>query len=100
MNKASKICELLSKISIDLEGISQENMDQQILRAAIIAEYDAINLYSQFFSQTEDEEIMEVLHHVIDEEKDHIALFQNALCNLDPEQADKLDNYELNGEEE
>lgn len=100
MNKGKKILELLSKIPIDLEGISQENMDQQILRAAIISEYDAINLYSQMMDMTEDEAIRETLLHVINEEKDHIALFQSALRGLDPDQDDKFDTYKLNGEEE
>lgn len=100
MNKGKKILELLSKIPIDLEGISQENMDQQILRSSIIAEYDAINLYEQLLDMTEDEAIRETLLHVIDEEKDHVALFQNVLRSLDTEQADKLDTYKLNGDEE
>jgi len=95
MNKGKKILELLSKIPIDLEGVSQENMDQQILRASIIAEYDALNLYHQMMDMTNDEEIVEVLRHVIDEEEDHVALFQEILKKLDANFASKL-----NGESE
>jgi len=95
MNKGKKILELLSKIPIDLEGVSQENMDQQILRAAIISEYDALNLYHQMMDMTNDEEIVEVLRHVIDEEEDHVALFQEILKKLDANFASKL-----NGESE
>jgi len=100
MNKGKKILEMLSKILIDLEGVSQENMDRQILRASIIAEYDATNLYEQMLDMTEDEAVREALLHVIDEEKDHIAIFQEALRGLDPEQADKFDTPMPHGDEE
>jgi len=35
---------MLSKIPIDLERIKKEDLDKEILRYAIIAELDAINL--------------------------------------------------------
>ena len=35
---------MLSKIPINLERIKKENLDKEILRAAIIAELDAVNL--------------------------------------------------------
>jgi rubrerythrin len=38
---------LLSKIPINLERIAKEDLDKEILRAAIIAELDAVNLYEQ-----------------------------------------------------
>ena len=38
---------MLSKIPITLERISKEDLDNEILRAAIIAELDAVNLYEQ-----------------------------------------------------
>jgi hypothetical protein len=36
---------MLSKIPIKLEDIDKSDIDKEILRAGIIAEYDAINLY-------------------------------------------------------
>ena len=36
---------MLSKIPIDLTKIKAEDLDKEILRAALIAELDAINLY-------------------------------------------------------
>jgi len=36
---------MLSKIPLDLQKIGKEHLDKEILRAGIIAELDAINLY-------------------------------------------------------
>ena len=36
---------MLSKIPIILESIGKEDTDKEILRAGVIAELDAINLY-------------------------------------------------------
>jgi len=36
---------LLSKIPIDLEKIKEKDLNKEILRAAIIAEFDVINFY-------------------------------------------------------
>ncbi len=38
---------MLSKIPFNLEKIGKEDLDKEILRAGIIAELDAINLYEQ-----------------------------------------------------
>jgi rubrerythrin len=38
---------MLSQIPINIEKVAKENRDQEILRAGIIAELDAINLYEQ-----------------------------------------------------
>ena len=38
---------MLSKIPINIEKISPEDLDKEILRAALIAELDAINLYEE-----------------------------------------------------
>jgi rubrerythrin len=37
----------LSQIPINLEKIGKDKVDKEILRAGIIAELDAINLYEQ-----------------------------------------------------
>lgn len=39
---------MLSKLPIDLSSVTEEEMKKEILRPAIIAELDAINLYKQF----------------------------------------------------
>jgi hypothetical protein len=46
---------MLSKIPIRLEKIKKEDLDKEILRAGIMAELDAINLYEQMAAMTENE---------------------------------------------
>ncbi len=43
----SIVNEMLSIVPIQLEKINKEDTDREILRAAIIGELDAINLYEQ-----------------------------------------------------
>ena len=60
---------MLSKIPINLDGIRRENLDKEILRAAIIAELDAINLYEQMSGTTQNDNIRKLLLDV-----DHLFL--------------------------
>ena len=48
---------MLSKIPIKLDKVKKDDIDKQILRAAIIAELDAVNLYEQLASMTDDEKL-------------------------------------------
>ena len=48
---------MLSKIPINLKGMKKEDIDREILRAGIIAELDAINLYEQMAALAEKEDI-------------------------------------------
>ncbi|WP_455429661.1 hypothetical protein [Methanosarcina horonobensis] len=43
---------LFSETLADLENISQKDLDKEILRAAMIAELDAVNLYEQMANLT------------------------------------------------
>ena len=52
---------MLSKLPIDLSKVKKEDMDREILRAAIIAELDAVNLYEQFASLTDDEDMKKII---------------------------------------
>ncbi len=60
---------MLSKIPINLKNVAEEDLDKEILRAGIIAELDAINLYEQMAALTENENIRDVLMDVAKEEK-------------------------------
>jgi rubrerythrin len=73
-----------------LEKVRKENRDKEILRAALIAELDAINLYEQMADLTEDEGVKEVLLEVAREEKTHTGEFQALLLKLDREQEKEL----------
>ena len=82
---------MLSKIPIDLEKIEQEDLDKEILRAAIIAELDAINLYEQMASLAKNQHIRTILLDIAREEKTHVGEFQALLLNEDKEQVKELE---------
>ena len=61
---------MLSTIPINLEKIKQEDLDKEILRAAIIAGLDAITLYEEMVSFAKNEDIKTVLLDVAKEGKE------------------------------
>jgi rubrerythrin len=82
---------MLSKIPVELSKIHKREFDVEILRVAIIAELDAINLYEQLAAQTDDADIKKVLLDVAGEEKTHLGEFQTMLLKLDQEQVKELE---------
>ena len=82
---------MLSKIPIDIEGVKKEGLDREILRAAIIAELDAINLYEQMADMTQSKKIRKLLLDVAREEKTHVGEFQTLLLMEDHQQRDELE---------
>jgi len=82
---------LLSKIPINLEKIKKENLDKEILRAGIIAELDAINLYEQMAALAESDIIKRILLDIAKEEKTHVGEFQALLLINDKEQKKELE---------
>jgi rubrerythrin len=90
---------MLSTIPIDLNEIDKKNIDKEILRAGIIAELDAINLYEQMASLTKSEAIKANLLDVAKEEKTHVGEFQALLLQVDTEQADELEHGKREVEE-
>lgn len=90
---------MLSTIPIDLSEIDKKNVDREILRAGIIAELDAINLYEQMASLTKNEAIKANLLDVAKEEKTHVGEFQALLLQVDSEQADELEHGKREVEE-
>jgi len=90
---------MLSTIPIDLNEIDKKNVDREILRASIIAELDAINLYEQMASLTKSEAIKANLLDVAKEEKTHVGEFQALLLQIDSEQADELEHGKREVEE-
>ena len=81
---------MLSQIPIDLGKVKKENIDKEILRAAIIAELDAINLYEEMAAMASDKHIKEILLDVAREEKTHVGEFQALLLRFDTEQEEEL----------
>ena len=81
---------MLSKIPIVLEKIKTEDVDKEVLRAGIMAELDAINLYEQMAALVRKEEIRRILLDIAREEKTHVGEFQALLLKEDREQAEEL----------
>ena len=82
---------MLSKIPINLERIDKDNLDKEILRAGIIAELDAINLYEQMAAMAENENIKRILLDIAKEEKTHVGEFQALLLINDKEQEKEIE---------
>jgi rubrerythrin len=59
--------------------------DKEILRAAIMAELDAINFYEQLSTRAADSRIKRVLLDIAQEEKVHFGEFEELLEMIDPE---------------
>lgn len=87
----SRGIKLLSKIPVDIKSITEGDIDKEILRAAIVAELDAVNLYEQMANLTKDTNIKAVLMDVAKEEKTHIGEFQALLLKFDPQQKKELE---------
>jgi len=81
---------MMSQIPIDLGKVDKNEIDREILRTGIIAEYDAINLYNQMADQAHDPNIKKVLYEIAKEEKTHVGEFQAMLLRLDKEQKAEL----------
>lgn len=83
---------MMSQIPVDFTKLKQEDLNKEILRAAIIAELDAVSLYEQLAALTDNEHIRAVLMEVAREEKTHVGEFQTMLLRLDQEQVQELEH--------
>ncbi len=90
---------MLSKLPIDLDKVSDENIDKEIARAGIIAEYDAISFYEQMAAKAKDSKLKKVLMAVAKEEKEHVGEFQAMLLKWDKEQISEMKEGEKEVEE-
>ena len=90
---------MLSKIPIDIEKIKPEDIDKEILRAAIIAELDAINLYEEMAPLAKNKDIKTVLLDVAKEEKEHVGEFQTLLLMFDKQQVEEFEEGKKEVEE-
>jgi rubrerythrin len=81
---------MLSKIPIDIGKIRKDDLDKEIIRAAIIGELDAINLYEESANMTSNEDLRSVLMDIAGEEKTHVGELQTMLLRMDSEQEIEL----------
>ncbi len=91
---------MLSKLPLDLEKVSKENLDKEILRVGISAELDAVSLYEQMAAMTENQDLKTILLDVAKEEKTHIGEFQALLLKYDKQQVEELEAGKKEVEEE
>jgi len=64
------------------------DIDLEMLREDLISELQAINQYQEHIDSIEDEEAREVLEHIRDDEKEHVAQLTRLIRKLDPLQAE------------
>jgi rubrerythrin len=83
---------MMSQIPVDFTKVKKEELNNVILRAAIIAELDAINLYEQMAALTDNEHIRSVMLDIAREEKTHVGEFQAMLLRLDKDQVRELEH--------
>ncbi|MCK4336061.1 MAG: rubrerythrin [Candidatus Aenigmarchaeota archaeon] len=82
---------MMSEIPKKLEKVKKEDIDKEILRTGIIAELDAINLYEQMASITDNKDIKKILLDIAREEKTHVGEFQTLLLREDQEQVKEVE---------
>jgi len=90
---------MLSDIPKKLEKVSKEKIDMEILRAGMIAELDAINLYEQLAARAQDKKVKAILLDIAREEKTHTAEFQTLLLQKDKEQVEEMEKGKREVEE-
>jgi rubrerythrin len=93
------INELISTIPTNLTEKNPKDIDKQILRIAIVAELDAINLYEQMADLTKNKKLKSTLLDIAKEEKIHIGEFETLLLELDKEYKESLEDGKKEVEE-
>ena len=81
---------MASQIPINLSQVKKEDIDNEILRAGMIAELDAVNQYEQMAAMTDNGNIKKLLSDIAKEEKTHVGEFEAILLQLDKEQKAEL----------
>jgi rubrerythrin len=76
---------LLSKVPANLDRMVKKDLDNEIIRDAIIAELDTVNLYEQMAALTENKQIKMIFLDVAKEEKTYVGEFQAFLLGTDPQ---------------
>ncbi|MEM2866488.1 MAG: ferritin family protein [Candidatus Hadarchaeales archaeon] len=81
---------MLSELPTDLKKLKKGELDREILRAGMIAELDAINLYEQMAAMATSDLVRKLLLDIAREEKTHLGEFQALLLEEDREQVEEL----------
>ena len=80
------------KTSTNNEGSS--NLEQLLiwLREDLVGELEAINQYQEHINKIDEPEIRELLEHIRDDEKEHVAEITHAIARIDAIQREKFAN--------
>jgi rubrerythrin len=98
--KEEKIKSLLKELFVQTGEIDSQpkgsERDLQILRIAMIAELDAVNLYERLAQLASSPQVTKLMKDVAQEEKVHAGEFETLMEELDP----KYEEAEEEGEKE
>jgi len=88
-------------MSVDLlrtrrRSVSRKSSDEEVMRSGIIAELDAISLYQSQLETSDNTGMKELIKHIRDEEKEHMAELTCALGVLDTQQAKEFTEFHPN----
>ena len=83
---------MLSTIPGEVKKVDQEKLECEAIRAAIIGEFDAINLYEQLAAASKDPFVKKVLLDIAGEEKTHVGELTELLIRLDKQQKEEMEH--------
>ncbi len=72
------------------QGVSPDDM-VQALRVDVINEFEAVIGYEAHALSTNDERVRKVLHHIADEERQHIGELQQLIAMLCPNEGQAIE---------
>ena len=92
MKKDKIVVKILNKLGFSnpSQYLTPKKLSKEEILAAIrqdiIAELDAINLYTAHLEAIDNVDVKKVLEHIIKDEKEHMVELEKILFMLDPEQ--------------
>ncbi len=74
----------------ELSQAEERELDLEMLREDLVGELNAINQYQDHIDSLENEEAVQVLRHIRDDEKEHVAELTKLIQKIDATQAAKF----------
>lgn len=74
---------MLSEVPVEIEKLQQSDINKETLRAAMMAELDAINLYEEMANLTDNDDVERVLLDIVEDEMEHMVMFLTVLFEVD-----------------
>lgn len=79
----------------EMHNVDETLFDLEMLREDLIGELQAINQYQDHIDALESDEARQVLEHIRDDEKEHVAELTKLIQKLDATQAAKFKKEKL-----